>query len=97
MAKNLFAIAFFALFFGLQNMNAQSTSGETKPDKPAPEKSFLDKSKETIEKMGLSAEKTPGGGGGSVCKDITKDVKVCVDKMGADPKNGWGGHFTFKW
>ncbi len=96
MAKIFFATAFFVLILGLESIKAQSTERE-KPDKPTPEKSFTEKAKATVEKMGFSGERTPGGGGGSVCKDISKDVKICVDKMGRDPKSGWGGHVTIKW
>ena len=92
MAKFLFVTAFFVMFLGLQSIQAQSTGSGQKPDKPAPDKSLPEKVKEA----GFSGEKTPGGGGGAACIDITKDVKVCIDKMGTNPSKGWGGHFTIK-
>lgn len=92
MSKKLFAIAFFAFFFGLQHMNAQPSSSGTKPEKPTP----AEKVKATLESNGLSVEKPSEGKGVRVCKEITKEVKVCVEKTTLEPKSGWGADVEFK-
>lgn len=88
-----FLVGFFFTLC-LTNLSAQTKSSND--SKPSTEKSLGDRVKDGLSKEGVSFDKAPKDGGGSICKDVTRDVKACVDKYGANPKDGYGGSVRVK-
>lgn len=95
-ANGFFTLALL-LALGLTNANAQNAPGKSPSDKPAPEKPSLGGSlKDWAKDHKISAHESPVGGL-SICRDLTKDVKICVDKNSTNPKRDYGAHLEWKW
>ncbi len=85
---------------GISCASAQTTNlGEgSKNEKPSTERPSLgSQTRGWADNHGISAGKSTTGGGGKICKDVIRDVKVCLEKDGYKINSGWSGTVGTTW